>query len=100
MILLLSPHPGDSLAIHNGSTFSTSDHGPMKDVCAAPFESGWWYYEEASNQECLESNLNGRYYTTGEDDLRPLRAGVMWKSLRGDSYSLKGSQMKIREPTN
>ena len=99
MILLLSPHSGGSLGIHNGCKFSTPDHGPRKDLCAAPFESGWWYYEDASEpDECLESNLNGRYYTTGEDDYRQPYAGVMWSTLRGDGYSLKGSQMKIRVP--
>ena len=44
----------------------------------------------------MESNLNGRYYDVAEDDARPILDGVLWKSWRGDKYSLKESEMKIR----
>ena len=69
----------------------------MKDECAIPFESGWWFNKDADLQnECMYSNLNGRYYDTAEDISRTNWDGVVFDSWRGSSYSLKESEMKIK----
>jgi len=83
---------GDSLVIgHNGHKFSTRDQdndANTLESCAITYKGGWWY------NACHYSNLNGLYhggtYTSGAD-------GVNWYAWRGHSYSLKFTEMKLRE---
>ena len=81
---------GDSLDWHDGHKFSTrdQDNDPSLANCPQKREGAWWF------NNCNQSHLNGRYYTnptdaTGEN-------GVHWRGRKGDSYSLKFSEMKTR----
>jgi len=84
---------GDSLATiqHNGQRFSTRDQD--NDVandysCVVHYKGGWWY------GACHDANLNGLYH----GDTRTTYAdGVSWYTWRGHSYSLKFTEMKLRE---
>ena len=48
----------------------------------------WWF------NGCFQSHLNGPYYTnpTGAGTWR----GIIWYDWKGDSYSLKFTEMKAR----
>ncbi|XP_069465826.1 ficolin-1-like [Ambystoma mexicanum] len=81
---------GDSLTYHNNQPFSTADQDNDAAVnyhCAAVKRGGWWY------RDCLRSNLNGLYlrgvHTIGE-------TGINWMAGKGDKYSYKTCEMKIR----
>ena len=70
--------------------FSTKDRdNDLKTgrSCDQDFNGAWWY------NSCHDSNLNGRYlagrHTSRAD-------GVNWYHWRGDYYSLKKAEMKIR----
>lgn len=55
--------------------------------CADQYTGVWWF------MSCKYAHLNGRYSSTNPtvyDD------GVQWKDWRGDKYSLKSTEMKIR----
>ena len=81
---------GDSLTVaHLGQKFSTrdQDNDNWPQSCAVKFHGAWWY------NNCHDSNLNagyllGRYDSDGD--------GVLWQRWRGDNYSLKFTEMKIR----
>ncbi|XP_038063528.1 angiopoietin-related protein 7-like [Patiria miniata] len=85
---------GDSLTYHNGKGFTTRDNdvdGALDGNCAVWLYSGWWF------DLCHRANLNGRYMneldaTTGmrEDQ------GIQWMAWKGNQYSLKKSEMKVR----
>lgn len=80
---------GDSFEYQSGQMFSTfdSDNDGYDRNCAAVFNGGWWY------NSCKLAYLNGKYYKnnpTAHDD------GIQWYDWRGDSYSLKHTEMKIR----
>ncbi|XP_022111529.1 ficolin-1-like [Acanthaster planci] len=85
-------HAGDSLL--NGQEFSTMDCDNDESGsrnCAAMFHGGWWYKKCNSNK--TGSNLNGLYHSSPNvSDYQ----GIQRVSLRGESYSLKGCEMKIR----
>ena len=80
---------GDSLTYHNGMNFSTydQDNDLFNGNCASSYKGAWWY------KSCHYSNLNGRYlsgpHTTYAD-------GVNWRTWKGQYYSLKISEMKLR----
>jgi len=83
---------GDSLtARQNGQRFSTrdQDNDAIDDYsCAVNYKGGWWY------GDCHHSNLNGLYH----GDIRTNHPdGVSWYTWRGHSYSLKFTEMKLRE---
>ncbi len=90
---------GDSLAnaarsfgFHNGQRFSAWDCDRDQDSysgynCARMKKGGWWY------NGCMISNLNGRYLAGGSS---AQGQGILWYSWKGDSYSLKRAEMKIR----
>ena len=81
---------GNSLASHNGCRFTTRDQDNDKisrGNCARWFKGAWWYYN------CHASNLNGLYH--GGSHLS-YADGVNWDSWRGQYYSLKFSEMKLR----
>jgi hypothetical protein len=55
--------------------------------CAVKFKGAWWY------RHCHASNLNGFYHLgphTSDGD------GVNWKDWKGNHYSLKKTEMKLR----
>ena len=85
---------GDSLAYHDSYQFSTFDMDRDIDSrnCAKVFHGGWWY------RDCLESNLNGLYRNEETYD-GPNSTGVFWAAFKGDQYSLKSAEMKIRPKT-
>ena len=81
------------LTTSNHQRFSTFDHDQdsYSGSCANEFKAGWWY------RDCHRANLNGLYHggphTTFGD-------GINWKSWRGQYYSLKRTEMKIRKKTS
>ena len=87
--VLSSPFSGDSLGYHNGFRFSTKDKDmdPYSGNCARLYSGAWWY------TKCHISNLNGLYlggpHSSNAD-------GIEWQRWKGNHYSLKTTQMKIR----
>jgi len=80
---------GDSLSYHKSFPFSTKDRD--NDVyggnCAVSFHGAWWY------GACHNSNLNGGYFHgTHASNAN----GVNWETWKGDNYSAKRAEMKIR----
>ena len=73
---------------HNGMKFSTRDNDNDNSGrnCANDFNGAWWF------NSCFQSHLNGGYYTnpTGAGTWR----GIIWYVWKGESYSLKFSEMK------
>ncbi|XP_013105963.2 fibrinogen C domain-containing protein 1-like [Stomoxys calcitrans] len=85
---LYSGNAGDDLKNFKGMKFSTfdSDNDASDEFhCAELFTGGWWF------ESCGLSNLNGRYLK-GRDS----STGVTWSEWRGEEYSLKFAEMKIR----
>ena len=83
---------GDSLRRHSGQKFSTKDRDQDKSSighCAQALKGGWWF------DACYDSNLNGPYLSGQQVKY----GGVIWHHWRGDRYSLKETEMKIR-PVN
>ncbi|XP_078093037.1 angiopoietin-1 [Mustelus asterias] len=78
-----------SLAVH-GASFSTrdADNDNCHCKCALMLTGGWWF------DACGLSNLNGMYYTAG-NNIRKLN-GIKWHYFRGPSYSLRATSMMIR----
>ncbi|CAH2316459.1 Hypothetical predicted protein [Pelobates cultripes] len=80
---------GDSLTLHHNMKFTTKDQD--NDIyslnCADLFKGGWWYVQ------CHHSNLNG-LYLSGQH--RTEAVGINWYHGRGQNYSYKFSEMKIR----
>ncbi|XP_045924587.1 microfibril-associated glycoprotein 4-like [Micropterus dolomieu] len=79
---------GDSLSIHNGQKFTTTDKDQDTHVsnCARICFGGFWY------EGCFAANPNG-IYTWGSS---PRLAGIHWSNFKGLEYSLKTMIMKIR----
>jgi len=85
---------GDSFTRQKGMKFSTKDQDNDVDStrdCAKIFKGAWWY------KDCRDSNLNGLYLRG--DHPKQWAQGVNWDSFRGEYYSLKKADMKIR-PTS
>ena len=77
--------------IHNRMKFSTRDNDNDRHTssnCAVYFNGAWWF------NACLQSHLNGHYYTnpTGHENW----TGIIWYDWKGNSYSLKFTEMKTR----
>ncbi|KAI8493476.1 Fibrinogen C domain-containing protein 1 [Branchiostoma belcheri] len=80
---------GDSLTYHDGKPFSTKDrdNDEITSSCAQDYKGAWWY------KRCHSSNLNGLYHLgthEGNND------GVYWQYWKGNNYSLKSTEMKLR----
>ena len=80
---------GDSFAYHHEAPFSTKDqdNDPDDRKCAEIFKGGWWY------NTCHRANLNGLYRHGNHANACE---GINWHHWKGDSYSAKRSEMKIR----
>ena len=85
---------GDTLSHVTGLSFSTSDNDNDISLsrvnCAALYGGGWWFRDSA----CGLSNLNGRYLAGKH--FEGAKQGIYWHYFKGDNYSLKFSEMKIR----
>jgi len=82
----------DSLQDSNNSPFSTRDKDNDDDEgnCAERYDgSGWWW-----SRYCGWSNLNGVYISGGATSR--YKNGVLWRYWKGNYYSLKSAEMKIR----
>ncbi|XP_045156938.2 microfibril-associated glycoprotein 4-like [Mercenaria mercenaria] len=82
---------GDSLKVHNGREYSTTDrdNDGYSTSCAKKYRGAWWY------SGCHHSNLNGIYYNRANC---PRRKGIIWYHWkRTYYYSLKDVEMKLRE---
>ena len=81
---------GDSLTGHVGQKFSTRDQdNDIHDSgsCAVAYKGAWWY------GACHHANLNGRYLNGSHTSYAD---GVNWANWKGDHYSLRFTEMKIR----
>ena len=90
---------GDSLAStqnhpygHNGYQFSTRDQDndiyTGSSSCSQLFKGGWWY------SSCHTSNLNGLYHGGSHSSNAD---GVNWSTWKGYHYSLKFTEIKVRQ---
>ena len=91
-IIIVVFHPGtagDSFAFQRGAPFSTKDQDNDPDArhCAVTFKGGWWY------TNCRHANLNGLYH---HGTHKSHADGINWYHWKGDYYSAKRSEMKIR----
>ena len=69
--------------------FSTNNNDNDKNAasCAQEYKGAWWY------NSCHRSNLNG-LYLKGQHASHA--DGVNWKAFRGQKYSLKRTEMKVK----
>ena len=69
--------------------FSTRDVDNDIDngKCAHQYKGAWWY------KTCHSSNLNGQYLAGPH---KSYADGVNWSAYKGQYYSLKTSEMKVR----
>ena len=82
---------GDSLVWHNRMKFSTRDQdndAASGASCAQVYKGGWWY------SACHHSNLNGLYHGGPHSSYAD---GVNWYTWKGHNYSLKFTEMKLRQ---
>ncbi|KAM7444297.1 cell surface pattern recognition receptor signaling pathway [Porites harrisoni] len=88
---------GDSMAVTssqsktaNNMQFSTKERdNDLSSVnCAVRHKGGWWY------NQCSWANLNGVYY--GGEYSSQYGDGVKWVTLRGQFYSFKRTEMKVK----
>ncbi|KAF6127818.1 tenascin C [Phyllostomus discolor] len=80
---------GDSMAYHNGRSFSTFDKDTDSAItnCALSYKGAFWY------KNCHRVNLMGRY---GDDNHSQ---GVNWFHWKGHEHSIQFAEMKVR-PSN
>ena len=84
---------GDSFLRGKGHLFRFTtkdkdyDTEPSKN-CAQFYKGAWWY------SNCHTSNLNGKYL---KGPYKSIANGVCWSSFRGFYYSLKRTEIKIRQ---
>ena len=81
---------GDAMAFQNGMQFTKIDNDNDADStrnCAVVFRGGWWY------KNCHNTNPYG-LYLHGANSIHG--EGVTWAPYKGQGYSLKTMEMKIR----
>ena len=81
----------DSMTSHNGHPFTTRDFDNDADLtfnCAVQYQGAWWF------SSCFYSHLNGVYYPSSN---APAGQGIQWLIPTVRSYSMKRSNMKIKE---
>ncbi|KAM3932353.1 angiopoietin-2 [Leptodactylus fuscus] len=73
-----------------GNEFSTKDADNDKCICKCSqmATGGWWF------DACGPSNLNGMYYSLGQNTNK--FNGIKWYYWKGSGYSLKATTMMIR----
>ncbi|XP_018423101.1 PREDICTED: angiopoietin-2 isoform X2 [Nanorana parkeri] len=73
-----------------GNDFSTKDADNDKCICKCSqmATGGWWF------DACGPSNLNGMYYSLGQNTNK--FNGIKWYYWKGSGYSLKATTMMIR----
>ncbi|KAB0347054.1 hypothetical protein FD754_011911 [Muntiacus muntjak] len=81
--------PGDSMAYHNGRSFSTFDKDTDSAItnCALSYKGAFWY------KNCHRVNLMGRYGDNSHSQ------GVNWFHWKGHEHSIQFAEMKLR-PSN
>ena len=84
---------GDSFLRGKGYSFRFSTKDKDYDAepfqkCAQVYKGAWWY------SNCHTSNLNGKYL---KGPYKSIADGVCWSSFRGFYYSLKRTEIKIRQ---
>jgi len=82
--------PTDSLAAHNGMSFSTYDanhQGNQATNCAQTYHGAWWY------GYCHTANLNGKYLNGTHASYAD---GMEWTSWTGFYESMTYTEMKVR----
>ncbi|KAG1940101.1 angiopoietin-1 [Pimephales promelas] len=79
-----------SSLVINGADFSTKDMDNDNCICkcALMLTGGWWF------DACGPSNLNGVYYTSGQNSGKV--DGIKWHYFKGPNYSLRATTMMIR----
>ena len=85
-----SGNAGSGLSWHNQMMFTTRDRDNDRlsgDNCAQRYKGAWWY------QNGHDSNLNGLYLVGNHTSYGD---GVNWGYWKGDHYSLKFTEMKVR----
>ena len=89
VIIVYPGTAGDSFSYQRGAPFSTKDrdNDPDNRHCAVTFKGGWWY------TTCRQANLNGLYH---HGTHKSHADGINWQHWKGDFYSAKRSEMKIR----
>ncbi|XP_022097502.1 ficolin-2-like [Acanthaster planci] len=82
----------DSFSVHSNYPFTTKDRNNESNShnCAVRYTGAWWYCS------CHDTNLNG-LYLRGQTD--QYAKGVVWQHWKGDYYSLKRTEMKIKLAT-
>ncbi|XP_062938397.1 tenascin isoform X2 [Cynocephalus volans] len=80
---------GDSMAYHNGRSFSTFDKDTDAAItnCALSYKGAFWY------RNCHRVNLMGRYGDNSHSQ------GVNWFHWKGHEHSIQFAEMKLR-PSN
>jgi len=80
---------GDGLTAQLGQKFSTrdQDNDVWGDSCAVTFRGAWWY------SKCHSANLNGAYLGGSHTSYAD---GVEWSRWKGQYYSLRFTEMKIK----
>ncbi|XP_059956628.1 tenascin isoform X4 [Mesoplodon densirostris] len=80
---------GDSMAYHNGRSFSTFDKDTDSAItnCALSYRGAFWY------KNCHRVNLMGTYGDNNHSQ------GVNWFHWKGHEYSIQFAEMKLR-PSN
>ncbi|XP_040819052.1 tenascin isoform X5 [Ochotona curzoniae] len=80
---------GDSMAYHNGRSFSTYDKDTDSAItnCALSYKGAFWY------KNCHRVNLMGTYGDNNHSQ------GVNWFHWKGHEYSIQFAEMKLR-PSN
>ena len=90
-MFLSSGTAGDSLSFHRNFAFSTKDRDNdnwSRGSCAAHYNVGGWWYKD-----CVRANLNGNYHHGPHSNAY---TGVNWNNWKGNNYSAKRAEMKIR----
>ena len=80
---------GDSLKYSNMMKFSTKDkdNDKLDGVCTKIHPGAWWF------KNCYEAFLNAHYVRSSTV---PTWQGIIWLHYKGNQYSLKFTEMKVR----
>ena len=80
---------GDSLTYSNMMKFTTKnkDNDLNGSNCAKAFSGAWWF------KDCFRVHLNAPYSLSSSVSTWQ---GIIWNDFRGNQYSLKLTEMKVR----